>query len=169
MTPLRWTVDLELIAAGVVSVLFEPTSIAIHSVVGLVFVGTVGPHLWNRRAWIRGRAGRLWRRRLTRVLRWNLAQAVVLLVLVVVMTVSGLWDWLAVPTKIRWHAISSVILIAVAVWHAWTRRDWLLRRRPRAQGPAPLITCPAASGRRCVLATSVCAEDMRISSIFEPR
>ena len=114
MTPLRWAVDLMLIAAGVVSVLFEPTSIAIHSVVGLVFVGTVGPHLWNRRAWIRGTARRLWkRRRLTRVLRWNLAQAVVLLVLVVVMTVSGLWDWLVVPTKIRWHAISSVILIAV--------------------------------------------------------
>jgi hypothetical protein len=138
MTPLRWAVDLVLIAAGVVSVLFEPTSIAIHSVVGLAFVGTVGPHLWNRRAWIRGTARRLWqRRRLTRMVRWNLAQAVVLLVLVVVMTVSGLWDWLAVPTKIRWHAISSVLLIAVAVRHAWTRRDWLLRRRPRAQGRAP--------------------------------
>jgi hypothetical protein len=133
MTPLRWAVDLVLIAAGVVSVLFEPTSIAIHSVVGLVFVGTVGPHLWNRRAWIRGTARRLWPPRLTRTLRLNLAQAVVLFILVVVVTVSGLWDWLDVPTKIRWHAISSVLLIAVAVWHAWTRRDWLLRRRPRAQ------------------------------------
>ena len=137
MTPLRWAVDLVLIAAGVVSVLFEPTSIAIHSVVGLVFVGTVGPHLWNRRAWIRGTARRLWPPRLTRTLRLNLAQAVVLFILVVVVTVSGLWDWLDVPTKIRWHAISSVLLIAVAVWHAWTRRDWLLRRRPRARGPAP--------------------------------
>lgn len=137
MTPLRWVVDLVLIAAGVVSVLFEPMSIAIHSVVGLAFVGTVGPHLWNRRTWIRGTARRLRRWRLTRTLRLNLAQAVVLFILVVVVTVSGLWDWLDVPTKIRWHAISSVLLIAVAVWHAWTRRDWLLRRRPRAQGRAP--------------------------------
>jgi hypothetical protein len=137
MTPLRWAVDLVLIAAGVVSVLFEPTSIAIHSVVGLAFVGTVGPHLWNRRTWIRGTLRRLWRRRLTRMLRLNLAQAVVLFILVVVVTVSGLWDWLDVPTKTRWHAISSVLLIAVAVWHAWTRRDWLLHRRPRTQGPAP--------------------------------
>jgi hypothetical protein len=138
VTPLRWVVDVVLIAAGVVSVLFEPTSIAIHSVIGLIFAGTVGPHLWNRRSWIRGTVRRLWqRRRLTAALRWSLSQAVVLSVLVVVVTVSGLWDWLDVPTKTRWHAISSVILIAVAVRHAWTRRDWLLRRRGRARSRPP--------------------------------
>jgi hypothetical protein len=133
MTPLRWAVDILLIAAGVVCVLFEPTSIAIHSVIGLIFAGTVGPHLWNRRSWIRGTLRRLWqRRRLSVALRWSLSQTVVLSILVVVVTVSGLWDWLYLPTKIRWHAISSVILIAVAVRHAWTRRDWLLRRRRHA-------------------------------------
>ncbi len=129
--------DLVLIAAGIISVLFEPTSIAIHSVIGLIFVGAVGPHLWNRRTWIRGAARRLWQRRLTRTLRWSLAQSVLLSALVMVMTVSGLWDWLDVPTKIRWHAISSVILIGVALRHAWTRRDWLLHRRMRAPGRRP--------------------------------
>ncbi len=142
MTPLRWAVDIALIVAGVVSVLFEPTSIAIHSIVGLVFAGAVGPHLWNRRAWIGGTARRLWQRRLTRTLRWNLSQAVLLFVLVVVVTVSGLWDWLDVPTRIRVHAISSVILIVVAVWHAWTRRDWLLRRGTRTQRRAPRRPVP---------------------------
>jgi hypothetical protein len=147
VTSQRWAVDIALIAAGVVSVLFEPTSIAIHSVIGLIFAGAVGPHLWNRRSWIRGTLRRLWLRRLTAAMRWSLWQAVVLSVLVVVVTVSGLWDWLDVPTKIRWHAISSVILIAVAVRHAWTRRDWLLRRRGRAparppQSPAPQSPAP---------------------------
>jgi hypothetical protein len=129
-------VDIVLIAAGVISVLFEPASIALHSVIGLIFVGTVGPHLWNRRAWIRGTMRRLWqRRRLTRTVRWSLSQAVLLLLLVVVVTVSGFWDWLDVPTTIRWHAISSVVLIAVAIRHAWTRRDWLLRHRARGRAP----------------------------------
>jgi hypothetical protein len=54
-----------------------------------------------------------------------------LFVLVVVVTVSGLYDWLDARTRIRWHAISSVILIVVVARHAWTRRQRLLRRRGR--------------------------------------
>jgi hypothetical protein len=46
-----------------------------------------------------------------------------------VVTVSGLYDWLDARTRIRWHAISSIILIVVVARHAWTRRQWLLRRR----------------------------------------
>ena len=126
----RWAVDIALIVAGVLSVLFEPVSIAIHSVVGLVFVAVVGPHLWNRRAWIRGTLRRLRSRRsLPRALRWSLSQAGLLLALTLVVTASGLWDWLDARTRIRWHAISSVILIVVVIWHTWTRRGWLLRRR----------------------------------------
>jgi hypothetical protein len=49
MTWRRWLIDLVLIAGGVVSVVFEPFSIAIHGLIGLAFVGTVGPHLWHRR------------------------------------------------------------------------------------------------------------------------
>jgi hypothetical protein len=130
MTWRRWLIDILLIAGGIVSVIFEPFSIAIHSVIGLIFVGTVGPHLWHRRSWIYGVLGRLRRRsRLPAKLRWSLSQSFLLLLLVITVTASGLYDWLDARTKIRWHAISSVILIAVVARHAWTRRQWLLRRR----------------------------------------
>jgi hypothetical protein len=129
----RWLIDILLIAGGVVSLIVEPLSIAIHSVVGLVFVGTVGPHLWHRRRWIAGVLTRLRRPgRLPAALRWSLSQSSLLFVLVVVVvTVSGLYDWLDARTRIRWHAISSVVLIVVVARHAWTRRRWLLRRRGR--------------------------------------
>lgn len=129
---IRWAIDILLAAAGIVSVLFEPASIAIHSIAGLVFAGAVGPHLWHRRAWIRGVARRLWQRRsLSRAMRWALSQAGLLAVLVAVVTASGLYDWLDARTRIRWHAISSIILIGVAARHAWTRRRWLTRVRGR--------------------------------------
>ena len=134
----RWAVDLVLIAAAVISVALEPVSIAWHSVIGLVFAGFVGPHLWHRRAWIRGTLRRLWQRRsLPRALRWSLSQASLLLVLAVIVTASGLWDWLDGRTTIRWHAISSVILLAVLARHTWTRRGRLLRpgRPGRRAGP----------------------------------
>jgi len=131
----RWLIDILLIAGGIVSVIFEPLSVAIHSVIGLVFVGTVGPHLWHRRGWIRGTLSRLrQRRRLSARLRWSLSQSLLLLALVVVVTASGLYDWLDERSRIRWHAISSVILIAVVARHAWTRRQWLLRRRRTGGG-----------------------------------
>ena len=135
----RWAVDLVLLTAALVSLLTEPMSIAVHSVVGLVFAGFAGPHLWNRRAWIRGTLRRLWRRRsLPRALRWSLSQASLLLVLTVIVTASGLWDWLDGRTTIRWHAISSIILLAVIIRHTWTRRGWLLRRRAaRTSAPEP--------------------------------
>jgi hypothetical protein len=126
----RWLIDMLLISGGIVSVIFEPFSIAVHSIVGLVFAGTVGPHLWHRRTWIRATLSRLWRRgRLSTRLRWGLSQALLLLVLLLTVTASGLYDWLDTRSRIRWHAISSVILIVVVARHAWTRRQWLLRRR----------------------------------------
>jgi hypothetical protein len=126
----RWLIDILLIAGGIVSVVFEPFSIALHSIIGLIFVGTVGPHLWHRRTWIRATLSRLWRRRrLPARLRWSLSQSSLLLVLVITVTASGLYDWLDARSKIRWHAISSVVLIAVVARHTWTRRQWLLRRR----------------------------------------
>ena len=126
----RWLIDILLIVSGVVSLVVEPLSIAIHSVIGLIFVGTVGPHLWHRRRWIAGALTRLRRPgRLPAALRWSLSQSSLLLALVVVVTVSGLYDWLDARTRIRWHAISSVVLIAVVARHAWTRRQWLLHRR----------------------------------------
>ena len=130
----RWLIDILLIVGVVISLIFEPLSVAIHSVVGLVFVGMVGPHLWYRRRWIAGVLTRLRRPgRLSAALRWSLSQSSLLLALVMVVTMSGLYDWLDARTRIRWHAISSVILIVVVARHAWTRRQWLLRRR---RGPS---------------------------------
>ncbi|MGI9005667.1 MAG: hypothetical protein ACR2FU_05650 [Streptosporangiaceae bacterium] len=135
MTWRRWLIDIALIAGGVVSVIFEPFSIALHSIIGLAFAGIVGPHLWHRRDWIAGVArGLRGRRRLPRKVRLSLAQSVVLALLVLVVTGSGLWDWLAFPTRIRIHAISSVLLIGIVSWHAWTRRGWLTRRRSGSAG-----------------------------------
>ncbi len=142
----RWAVDLLLIAACVVSVLLEPVSIAIHSVIGLVFAGAVGPHLWYRRAWIRGALGRAWQRRsLSRAVRWSLSQASVLLALTVFVTATGLWDWLEPHTKIAWHGLSSLVLIGFLIRHTWTRRRSLRRRdAPARAAPAPPPPCPAA-------------------------
>ena len=74
-------------------------------------------------------------------MRWGAAQAVLLFVLVIVVTVSGLWYWLGGQTKISWHGLSSLVLIAVVSWHAWTRRRWLLHRRP----PGDASARPAAA------------------------
>ena len=130
MTWCRWLIDILLIAGVIVSVIFEPFSIAVHSIIGLIFVGAVGPHLWHRRSWIRGTLSRVWqRRRLSVKLSWSLSQSFLLLALVITVTASGLYDWIDTRSRIRWHAISSVILIVVAARHAWTRRQWLLHRR----------------------------------------
>lgn len=143
MSARRWLTDMLLIAGGVVSLVFEPLAIAIHSIVGLIFVGTVGPHLWNRRAWIRAAMDRIrQRRRMPPKMRWGAWQAALLFVLVIIVTVSGLWDWLGVPTKTRWHALSSIILIVVIVWHAWTRRRWLLHRRLAGRASAGQVPVP---------------------------
>lgn len=134
-----------LIAGGLISLLFEPLAIAIHSIVGLIFVGTVGPHLWHRRAWIQAAGARVrQRRRLPPKMRWGAWQALLLSVLVIVVTVSGLWDWLGTPTKTRWHALSSVAFIAIVSWHAWTRRRWLQHRRLPGDASGPHGSVSAA-------------------------
>ena len=127
--PWRWAADLLLIAGGCVSLILEPLSIALHSIAGLAFAALTGPHLWHRRTWIRATLRRLrQRRRLPAGTRRNLAQSVLLAALVLAVTVSGLWDWLDTRTHIRYHAISSVLLVAVALRHGWTRRSKLARR-----------------------------------------
>jgi hypothetical protein len=133
----RWVRDLGLIAIGVASLIFEPLSIAIHSIVGLAFVALIGPHLWDRRRWIGGTLAGVRRHRgVPARRRWKVAQALLLLAVTAVVTVSGLWDWLGVPTQIRYHAISGVILIVIATWHGWTRRRELMRWRPIQAGRA---------------------------------
>lgn len=127
----RWLVDVTLLTAIVTSVVFEPLSIAIHSIIGLVFITMAGPHLWDRRHWISATLGQLRRRALRPPRGRKLAQAVWLLALAVAVTLSGLWDWLGVPTRIRYHAITSIILIVIAAWHTWNHRRSLARWRRR--------------------------------------
>jgi hypothetical protein len=42
MTWCRWLIDILLIAGVIVSVIFEPFSIAVHSIIGLIFVSAGG-------------------------------------------------------------------------------------------------------------------------------
>src|SRR5262245_10844375 len=103
-----WLTDILLLGLGITSVVFEPFSIALHSIIGMVFVAFAGPHLWDRRRWIsRTLTGIRRRRRMGARRRLSLGQAVLLLAVTAVVTVSGLWDWLGTPTRIRYHAISG--------------------------------------------------------------
>jgi hypothetical protein len=135
----RWAVDMALIAACVASLLAEPAWLAAHSILGLLFAGAVGPHLWHRRAWIRGALRRARQRRpLSRAVRWRLPQAAALLVLTVVVTATGLVNWLDPRAGIGGHGIASVVLLGFLARHAWTRRRFLLpvrRGRWPATGP----------------------------------
>ena len=46
-----------------------------------------------------------------------------LVTVTVVMLVSGFWDWsLGHPTRIRWHAISGVVLSVFLLVHTLRRR-----------------------------------------------
>jgi hypothetical protein len=90
------------------------------------------------------------RRRLSARMRWSAWQSALLLVLAVIVTVSGLWDWLDLPTRIRWHAISGFILIGVLVRHAWTRCAGCCAASAPAAVPRMLLgTRPPISARPC--------------------
>jgi len=107
----RWWVHLGLIVTASVSLAFE-TVLTLHIVIGLAFAVLVVTHLLQRR-----RASVMVASRLARFRSWHrpggrLALADALLALVTVaMLVSGFWDWsLGHPTRIRWHALSGIVL-----------------------------------------------------------
>ncbi|MEY9849739.1 hypothetical protein ABH940_006851 [Streptacidiphilus sp. BW17] len=128
----RWWVHLGLIVTTVVSLVFEPV-LTIHILVGLVFVGLVVAHLVQRR-----RASARLGSRLVRVQtlygrggRLALADAL-LAVMTVAMLASGLWDWLDWhPTRIRWHAITGVVLTALLLVHTMRCRARIRHSRVR--------------------------------------
>jgi hypothetical protein len=116
-------VHLGLITTTVVSLVFEPV-LAVHVVVGLAFVALVVGHVVQRRRVSATLAARLVWVGTFRLPAYRLAAADALLaVLTVAMLVSGLWDWFAGhPTRIRWHAITGVVLAGVLVVHTVRRR-----------------------------------------------
>jgi hypothetical protein len=123
----RWWVHLTLIVTAAVSLALEPL-LTLHMVLGLVFVGFVAVHLAQRR---RVSAVLVSRLRSLRSLptpagRLALADAA-LTVLTLAMFASGLWDWgTGHPTRIRWHAITGVLLAGFLLLHSVRRRSRLL-------------------------------------------
>jgi len=122
----RWFVHLGLIVTTVVSLVFEFV-LTVHVVIGLLFIAFVAAHLLQRR-----RATIALARRLPRVATWarrasRMALAdTTLLVLTLAMLLSGFVDvGLGHPTRIRWHAISGVVLTVLLVVHTLRRRHRL--------------------------------------------
>ncbi len=122
-TRLRLVVHLLLILTAAVSLALEPI-IALHVALGLAFVALVGAHLAQRRRTSVALLKRLKRpsalhRRGGRLLLSDL----LLLTLTAGMLVSGLWDWSAGhPTRIRWHALTGVVLAGYLAGHTVRRR-----------------------------------------------
>jgi len=124
----RWLVHLGLIVSASVSLVFE-TVLTVHIMVGLVFVALVVAHLAQRRRVSATLVGRLLRVRSWGLPAGRLALADALLTaLTVGMLAAGLWDWrLGHPTRIRWHAISGVVLAGFLLVHTLRRRARLRR------------------------------------------
>jgi hypothetical protein len=120
-------VHVALIATAAVSLAMEPV-LTIHIGVGLLFVALVAGHLTQRRQVGAALVRRLTSRPSLRARAGRLAASDGLLAaLTAAMFVSGMWDWLAGrPTQVRWHAITSVLLVALLVVHTLRRRRRLL-------------------------------------------
>ena len=129
----RWLVHLGLIATLVVSLMFEPLVLAIHIAVGLAFAVLAGLHLAQRRRVSARLLARLARVRVLARPSGRLALADLLLAVITAgMLASGFWDWFAEhPTKIRWHAITGVVLAILLAVHTIRRRSRLRRSAVR--------------------------------------
>ena len=129
----RWLVHLGLIGTVIVSLVFEPLVLAIHIAVGLAFAVLAGMHLLQRRRVSASLLRRLARLQALAGPAGRLALADMLLALITAgMLVSGFWDWFAGhPTKIRWHAITGVVLAILLLVH--TVRRWSRLRRSKVR------------------------------------
>jgi uncharacterized membrane protein YjgN (DUF898 family) len=126
----RWIVHLALIVTASTSLVLEPM-LTLHIALGLVFVWLVVVHLRQRRHTTAALARRYAHpSRLGQPAGRLALSNGVLLILTLVMLASGLWDWLSGdPTRIRWHAISGVVLAAYLAVHSYRRRRRLRTSR----------------------------------------
>lgn len=130
----RWLVHLGLAGTTIVSLVFEPLILTIHIGLGLAFAALAVAHLVQRRrvsARLLARLSRPGRSLAGPAGRLALADAL-LAVMTAGMLASGFWDWSAGhPTRIRWHAISGIVLTALLAVHTGRRRSRLRRSRVR--------------------------------------
>lgn len=119
----RLLVHVCLIITAAVSLALEPV-LSLHILLGLGFTAFVVAHLAQRRRVSASLLGRLPHPRGWLAPSGRLAFAdLVLSGLTIAMFASGLWDWLSgQPTKIRWHAITGVVLTGFLVVHTFHRR-----------------------------------------------
>ena len=128
----RWWVHLTLILTAAVSLALEPL-LMLHVVLGLVFVGFVAVHLAQRRRVSTVLVARLRSLAALPTPAGRLALAdTALTLLTLAMFASGLWDWgTGHPTRIRWHAITGVLLAGFLLVHTVRRRSRLRTSRVR--------------------------------------
>jgi hypothetical protein len=105
--------------------------VAIHTDVGLVFVGLVVVHLAQRRRTLARMATQIVRARTFLERRIRLAASDLLLLFITLnLLVSGIVDWSrGAPTQLplpkpfyRWHLDSGLVLIVYLAVHVWRRR-----------------------------------------------
>jgi hypothetical protein len=120
---LRWLVHVTLIGSAIASLVLEPVLI-LHVALGLVFVLFAGIHLAQRRRISKRLAIRLLRVKKLLLPAGRLALADgFLFIITLAMLFSGFWDlWATHHSKIRWHAITGVVLTIYLVVH--TVRRW---------------------------------------------
>jgi hypothetical protein len=135
----RWAVHLGLLcsaAAALGTLQLLHVRIAIHTDVGLVFVGLVAVHLAQRRRTLARMATQIVRARRSAGRRIRLTVSDLLLLFITLnVLVSGLLDWnrgapiqLPLPRPFdRWHLVSGLVLVVYLVVHAWRRRRRLRR------------------------------------------
>ena len=135
----RWAVHLGLLcsaAAALGTLQLLHVRVALHTDVGLVFVGLVVVHLAQRRRTLARMANQIVRARTFVERRIRLAVSDVLLFVITVnVLVSGIVDWSrGTPTQLplpkpfyRWHLDSGIVLVVYLAVHVLRRRKRLRR------------------------------------------
>jgi heme exporter protein D len=130
----RWAVHLGLLlsgAAALVTLQLLHVRVAFHADVGLVFVGLVGVHLFQRRRTLARLATQLVRSQRLAERQSRLALSDLLLFFLSVnVLLSGILDWgwgaliqLPLPEPFdRWHLDSGIALVVYVAVHVWRRR-----------------------------------------------